>query len=118
MAHEIEAQHAKALAQVSDQSAHWKLQPEKKPPFTSVEQVNDYVMTHNEPLYLRVPLANEDEHLLVKVTSSDADIVFSAISFDNPASTRVHMSHLKLATSSVTEMLNDCLPEGKKVASF
>lgn len=118
MANEISEHHAKTLAQIVDQSSHWKLQPEKKPPFSSPEQANEYVSTHNEPLYLRVPVAGEDDHLLVKVTSSNEDLVFSTVSFETPASTRVHYSHVKLIQSNVTEMLNGCLPEGKKVASF
>ena len=118
MSTEIKPQHAKLLAQIIDQSTHWKLKPEKKPPFHSVDEAFSYVEDHNEPLYLHVPIAGEDEHLLVKVTSKDDDMMFSTVSFETPAQTQVHHSHLKLIESSVTDMLNSCLGEGRKVASF
>lgn len=118
MSTEIKPQHAKLLAQIIEQSSHWKLKPEKKRPFHSVTDAFSYVEDHNEPLYLQVPIAGEDDHLLVKVTSKQDDMVFSTVSFETPAQTQVHHSHLKLIESSVTDMLNNCLSEGKKIASF
>tara|TARA_B100002049_G_C15921910_1_gene308462 strand:- start:147 stop:503 length:357 start_codon:yes stop_codon:yes gene_type:complete len=118
MSYEINEHHAKTLAEIIDQSSHWKLHPEKKPPFKNTKEVNEYVQTHNEPLCIRVPIANTDDHLTVKVTSQDEDVIFSTISFDNPAESRVHASHLKNASSVIMEMLNEKLPEGQKVASF
>jgi len=118
MAYEISEQHAKTLIQVIEQSSRWKLQPEKQSPFKSVEKANEYVETHNEPLCILVPIAGEDEHLTVKVTSSGEHVVFTNVSFEQPLEKQVHSSHLKLIGSTVTEMLNERLPEGKKVAPF
>ncbi|AXR06621.1 hypothetical protein [Salinimonas sediminis] len=118
MAYEINETHAKTLIEVIAQSSHWKLHPEKRKPFASTEEAFAYVETHNEPLCIRVPVASSDEHLTVKVTSSDDDMVFTNVSFDNPIEKKIHGSHLKLIESTVTEMLNERLPEGQKVASF
>ncbi|QJR82645.1 hypothetical protein CA267_018755 [Alteromonas pelagimontana] len=118
MSDEIAELHAKTLIEVIDQSSHWKLHPEKKPPFTSKEEAFRYVETHNEPLCVYVPVAESDDHHTVRVTSSGDDMVFTNISFEDPSEIRIHSSHLKLIESSITEMLNDRLPEGKKIASF
>ncbi|WP_218353763.1 hypothetical protein [Alteromonas lipotrueiana] len=118
MSYEIDEHHAKTLIGVLEQSAHWKVHPEKKGPFSSAQEAIKYVETHNEPLCIRVPVAGTDDHLTVKVTSSGEDVVFSNVSFDEPVEKRVHSSHLKLIESTVTDMLNAKLPEGQKVASF
>ncbi|MBD3584461.1 hypothetical protein HHX48_01790 [Salinimonas sp. HHU 13199] len=118
MSNQISEKHAKTLIQVIDQSSNWKLHPEKKRAFASTEEAEKYVESHNEPLCIRVPIAGADDHLTVKVTSSGEDMVFSNVSFEEPIEKQVHSSHLKLISSTVTEMLNERLPEGTKVSSF
>ncbi len=118
MAYEISEHHAKTLIALMEQTSNWKLHPEKKPAFTSASEAQEYVETHNEPLCIEIPVVGADKLLTVKVTSSGEDMVFSHISFEEPVETRVHSSHLKLISSSVTDMLNAKLPEGQKVASF
>lgn len=118
MAYEITEHHAKTLIQVIDQSSNWKLHPEKKPTFASTKEAEKYVETHNEPLCIRVPIAGADDHLTVQVTSEGEDMVFKNVSFEEAIEKKVHSSHLKLIASTVTEMLNERLPEGTKVSSF
>ncbi|QPG07033.1 hypothetical protein IT774_07995 [Salinimonas marina] len=118
MTNEIHEQHAKTLIGVIEQSALWKLHPEKRSPFASAQEAIKYVESHNEPLCIRVPVAGSDDHLTVKVTSSGEDVVFTNVSFEDAIEERIHSSHLKLVESTVSNMLNSRLPEGKKVASF
>lgn len=118
MSYEIDSHHARTLAQIIDQSSHWQLHPEKKPPFKNVEQANEYIDTHNEPLCIRVPVSGTDDHQTVRVTSSGEDVVLTTISFEDPAESRVHSSHLKIIASIVSDMLNDKLPDGVKVVPF
>lgn len=118
MANEISSKHAKLLAEIIDQSAHWKLQPEKKPPFKSTKEAFDYIDQHNEPLYVSVPVSSQAENTLVKVTSVDDDLAFETLGFEDKQMAKVHHSHLKLIESTITELVNARLPDGEKAASF
>lgn len=118
MSCEMKTQHAKLLAQIVTQSSHWSLQPEKKPPFKSLEDAFEYFDSHNEPLYIRVPVTDNNGEVLVRVCSEGDDVCFETISFENTKQAKVHHSHLKLIESTVAELVNEQLPEGSKAASF
>ncbi|AYA64517.1 hypothetical protein [Alteromonas sp. RKMC-009] len=118
MSSEIKEKHAKLLAEVITQSSHWKLQPEKKSPFHSAEEAFKYIESHNEPLYVVVPVNGDDNDVLVKVSSEEDDVVFETVSNEDKKQAKVHHSHLKLIESTVTELVNSQLEEGKKAASM
>ena len=118
MSCEMKTQHAKLLAQIVAQSSHWSLQPEKKTPFKSIDDAFQYFESHNEPLYIRVPVSNKSDDVLVKVCSNGDDVCLETVSLENTKQAKIHHSHLKLIESTVTELVNGQLPEGSKAASF
>ncbi|MEG3768226.1 hypothetical protein [Alteromonas sp. 14N.309.X.WAT.G.H12] len=115
---EIETKHAKLLIEILQQSNHWTLQPEKKAPFSSKDAAYQYLETHNEPLYIRVPITNSDNETYIRVSSSGDDLELQTVGFTNVQKTKLHHSHLKLIESTITEMVNAQLPAGEKAASF
>ncbi len=114
----IDSKHAKLLAEVIDQSSNWQLQPEKKSPFKSTDEAFAYIEEHNEPLYIVVPVTDSEEEVMVKASTEDDDVLLQTVSMQDMQEAKVHHSHLKLVESTVTELVNAQLPDGKKAASF
>lgn len=114
----IDSKHAKLLAEVIDQSSKWQLQPEKKSPFKSTDEAFAYIEDHNEPLYILVPVNDAEEEVMVKASSEEDDVLLQIVSMQDVKEAKVHHSHLKLVESTVTELVNSHLEEGKKAASF
>ena len=118
MSSTIDAKHAKLLAEVIDQSSKWQLQPEKKTPFKSTDEAFAYIEAHNEPLYILVPVNDSEEEVMVKASTEGDDVLLQTVSMQNMQEAKVHHSHLKLVESTVTELVNAQLSDGKKAASF
>ena len=118
MSSTIDAKHAKLLAEVIDQSTKWQLQPEKKTPFKSTDEAFAYIEAHNEPLYILVAVNDSEEEVMVKASTEGDDVLLQTVSMQNMQEAKVHHSHLKLVESTVTELVNAQLSDGKKAASF
>jgi hypothetical protein len=120
MSNGVKEIHAKLLGELVVPSSSWSLHPEKKPAFKSKEQVIDFASVNNEPLYIHVPISggDEDEYVRVIVNSQDEDVVFKITDRDNGGVSKVHGSHIKNLNSTVTELVNESLKEGRQAKTL
>lgn len=107
MSNSINSKHGKLLAEIVVPSSQWKLQPEKQSPFKSDSEAFEYLESHNEPLYLHVPIVESEDTVRLSVTSRDEDVVFTINSTKNGGETALHYSHLKNLESTLRTLVND-----------
>ncbi|WP_076011790.1 hypothetical protein [Alteromonas abrolhosensis] len=107
MSSAIDTKHGKLLAEMVVQSSSWKIQPEKQDPFKSQEAAVEYLNSHNEPLYLHVPLAQSDDYVRICVTSRDDYVVFTIKDINNGGETSLHYSHIKNLDSTIRTLVSE-----------
>ena len=104
----IDTKHGKLLAGLVVPSSSWHIQPEKQDPFKTKEAAVEYLNSHNEPLYLHVPLAQSEDFVRICVTSRDDDVVFTIKDISNGGETSLHYSNIKNLDSTIRTLVNEC----------
>ncbi|BFT30353.1 hypothetical protein D210916BOD24_15290 [Alteromonas sp. D210916BOD_24] len=112
----IVSKHGKLLAEIVVPSSTWHLQPEKQDPFKSHAAAVEYLDSHNEPLYLLVPITQSDDILRICVTSQNDDVIFTINDIQNGGETSLHYSHLKNLESTVRTLVSET--SDKKIKSL
>ena len=107
MSNSIDSKHGKLLAEIVVPSSSWKLQPEKQTPFKSDSEALSYLDSHNEPLYMHVPVNESDDTIRLCVSSREADVVFTINSTKFGGETALHYSHLKNLESTIRTLVKD-----------